>query len=206
MSAKDALEQCRHVWDDEIDYAETLRDRRKLFTGALVIAAGLGVFRIDLHVDEGQIRTISSDVALLALKVFVVAAGLLFATGAYFLFRSSKRKGDDVSAPRRASELLELSDDEVDLMCKPGTQDPAAIRLRIEKLRVATLRLAAANRRISENIKTGASLIALGYACLTVCAGIYTLGRDDGAGGSEEVLKETGGMDDGCNRGTEATN
>ncbi len=193
MGANDVLNQVEKQWDDQVEYAETLRDRRKQFTAMLVVAVGLGAFRVDLHVDPDQIVSISNPTMRWWLKLCVIISGISFASGAFYLFRSGHKSE---KSPRRASELLEFTDEEIiEIMNQPDGSS-VSVGLRVWKTRLAVLQLSAGNRRISDNIKKGSAFVAAGYALLAVCATLYVLGRNPGINTLSETVDTEGGIAD----------
>lgn len=173
MSCKEAFHICEYRWKDEVEYAETLRDRRKLWTTLLVVAVGLGVFRMDLHVDPEHVPVIRNIAVVWFIKLSVAAALAFFFFGAIHLFSSGQK---DNVASKRASELLELNDLELDGLAQADDEEISTWFM-IEKLRAATDKLHDANRRVSRKLKFAGVLILVGYGLLTINAVVYTLGR-----------------------------
>lgn len=175
MAVQEAYEICEYRWKDEVEYAETLRERRKLLTTVMIVAIGLGMFRVDMYIDPSEVSAITNPAVKNFMKICVILAVFSYFVGSIYLFKGSQN-GED--APRRASELLELSDEEVDNLSQQ--ENNLSVSLKTEKLRAATLSLSGANRRVSKNLKLAGFLIGMGYAFLTVNALAYTLFRVDG--------------------------
>ncbi len=175
MAAQDVLDHVRMRWDDEVEYAETLRQRRKVFMTALALVVGIGIFQIDFHVSPDEVVAISNPWYRVGVKLILLTAVGLFVVGAFWLFRSGRNPDSTVS---RASELLELDDPEVrSMVASEQANDPSTI-IRIKKFKLATLSLEASNRRVSRNLRRGSFLIGMGYLCLILAVGVYTLTRD----------------------------
>ena len=172
MGCKEAYEICQHRWQDEVDYAETLRERRKLYTTLLVVAVSFGVFRIDLYVDPNHVAVINHPAAIWFMKICTIGASVPLFISVIWLYSSGQK---DENTPKRASEYLELSAEEIDQLIIE--EEDVSMRFKIERLRRATLELSDGNRRISSNLKLAAVLIGSGYALLTIHLVAYILFR-----------------------------
>jgi hypothetical protein len=85
-NARLAFEQTLLLWEDEVAYAETLRDKRKTYSTGLVILAGLGIFRLAWTRKPDEVPAIDSDATRLILKCVLTFALGCFLLSAYFLF------------------------------------------------------------------------------------------------------------------------
>mgnify|MGYP000876573951 CR=1 FL=1 len=68
-SADRVFKSARMVWDDAVAYAESLRDRRRLFTTALTIVAGIGIFRLGWFRSDRDVPAIPDISLRYAIKV-----------------------------------------------------------------------------------------------------------------------------------------
>lgn len=84
-NAKQGLEQIELLWNDQVRFADELRDKRRTYTAVLVLLGGLGVFRISPFRDPVAVPVLSPELN----RVVAVIVGLalsLFLIGAYLLY------------------------------------------------------------------------------------------------------------------------
>ncbi len=190
MSAKDVYEHTRDAWQDEIEYAETLRGRRNIFSTGLMVITGLGVFQLSPFIDEDKEFVIQNPSVRWLITILILLALTLVVVGAYRLYTSGPRSmeereieesleqedGNEPMKIRRASELLQLRPDEEEAMVVSEGGGDAAWMMRAKKLQLSVSVLKAANRRVSNRIKSAGVLISLGFLALVAAVAVYTVG------------------------------
>jgi hypothetical protein len=85
-NARLAHEQTVLLWEDEVAFAETLRDKRRTYSTGLVILVGLGVFRLAWTKDPSHVPALDSWAVRQVLKGIVGLALLCFLASAYFMY------------------------------------------------------------------------------------------------------------------------
>lgn len=80
-----ALSQCQQAWDDAVDHARSLTEKRKLYATILAVLAGLGLFRVQFSVAPNEIPAMGPLTAWTARSCLLTAMGLTV-VGVYFLF------------------------------------------------------------------------------------------------------------------------
>ncbi len=78
-------EQVKMQWDDQVEYAETLRDRRKTGSSLLAVLVGIGIVRFQLYVKKDE-TLVLAGAGLYLLRVLMTMSSSCFIFGAYFLF------------------------------------------------------------------------------------------------------------------------
>lgn len=161
-------------WQDEIEYAETLRERRKLYTTLLILIVGLGVFRIELYGDPSDLRVVPGWTVWCVKACIILAMPCLFLSVRKLFKGGSVKKSSDYTKTR-ASEFIDLSQDEVEALHQGEIHPESALMLKTLRIREATEHLAAANRAVSENLKAGAFRLFLSCLLLMTAVLLYTI-------------------------------
>lgn len=73
------------IWDDQVDYAATLREKRRNTSTLLAILIGLGVFRLEIHQKPAG-ALIMTGMQLSLFRWALLVAVICFAFGIYFLY------------------------------------------------------------------------------------------------------------------------
>lgn len=192
MGAQHVFEQTQLRWDQEVEYAETLRTRRKLYSAALALVTGLGVFQLNTYKpDEAEFavhaveaRILIALLGLLALSLFLVGAYHLSTRGAM----SKEEKGEmsmmlgiDLDRfPRlarrlrvpRASRTLDLTGEAEDALIAADIDTGELIRAK--SMEISTRLLVASNNRVSNRIRRAGFCIGLGYVTIATIIVIHT--------------------------------
>ncbi len=85
-SDEHVYEQIRMLWDDQVAYAESLREGRKTMSSLLLVMVGIGIFRMELFREPGSTVPTVSEGALLGIRVCFTVAIMSFLLAAYFMF------------------------------------------------------------------------------------------------------------------------
>ncbi|MBO6740281.1 MAG: hypothetical protein JJ916_10510 [Phycisphaerales bacterium] len=154
-------------WDDEVEYAETLRDRRKMYTTLLALIVGLGVFKIELYADPKFIQ-VKPDITIGFVKTFIFFAVICLITSVHYLFKGGTIRKASGYTKTRASEYADISNDEVKALHQGEIHPESALMLKTQLRRLATYELAQANRTVSEHLKMGAFWLGATFLCLVL--------------------------------------
>lgn len=79
------FEQARLQWQDQVSYAETIRDKRRLYATFVALVAGLGLFRIQWFRGATEVPVVSGW-AWQVLVGLLTGALLLLGGSVYYLF------------------------------------------------------------------------------------------------------------------------
>lgn len=86
QNAKEVHEQYWVVWQDQVEFAETLREKRKLYSAAIAIVAALGVFRLSWTRNINEVPAILHAEVEFALKIVLAGALAVLLVGAHKLY------------------------------------------------------------------------------------------------------------------------
>lgn len=200
------------LWEDQVDYAQTLRVKRQTYSTALVVVAGLGLFKLEWFRHRDSVPTLGVAGQWVVVGLLVVAL-IAFFFGAYALFteRAILRprlarmiglgdaakgwlprfgwsvEGEDSLVKRdslseRAIAALTLSAEEQELVTDASPED--GWRVRTQRLRLAYERLTLANRRVGQRINLGLLFIFVRYfvVALTIISYGFMVARSTGNG------------------------
>lgn len=189
----------RELWNAEVDYADTLRERRKLIASSLLVIVAAGVINVYLgNGDPTATGTPFPGVWYTIYRGTLTASILVFLAGAWFLYTSHKTirpllaaslmcplyfqisdrpyfRWDGNKVKRRASEKLDLPPEIWDLLSKLPTE--VAESWLLESRDTAYRDLHTANRRVSGRLRSGGLCVFLGYFGLVVSFVVYTWGQ-----------------------------
>lgn len=168
-------DQIEYLLDDQVSYADSLRDSRRTAGGLLLLVIGIGIFRFDLFRPESHVLVVPVWSAWV-IRAFVALALLAFLAGAYFIYserafhhefrKKTKGSGGALSVLYLRQKVLD------DFR---GKQSPTeTMKMKTDGLRLAYTRLRDANRRVRQRIAIGTLLLFLGLGCLSVAFGLYT--------------------------------
>lgn len=73
------------LWEDQVEFAKTLVERRRVLSTVLAVIVGLGIFRIDLFRSSGD-KLVVCEESLLAIRASLTLSCLFFGLGGYLLF------------------------------------------------------------------------------------------------------------------------
>ncbi|HBS29626.1 MAG TPA: hypothetical protein DEB06_09305 [Phycisphaerales bacterium] len=79
------------LWDDQVEYAQTLRDKRKTYSTGLLVIAGLGLFRLEWYRHAHLVPVISSPWVDVTLRLLLTMVAVVFVMAAYFMY--TERRG-----------------------------------------------------------------------------------------------------------------
>lgn len=79
------MEQWLQVWQDQVEHAQSLRDRRKIYAGLLTVLVGFGFFRVQLFRSKDAVPTVDPG-SLVAIKWIATFSLVCLLIGAYWLF------------------------------------------------------------------------------------------------------------------------
>lgn len=85
-SDEHVYEQIRMLWDDQVAYAQSLREGRRTMSSLLLVIVGIGIFRMELfRAPEATVPTVGEG-ALLGIRVCFTVAIVCFLLAAYFMY------------------------------------------------------------------------------------------------------------------------
>ncbi len=182
------------MWREQVDYAQVLREKRKLYTAALVVFGSVGLFRLALRQPENLVPVVPSW-ADWVIRVLGVCSLVSMIASALYLYTErpvvravlshvSKRlleKADQQAqdwglppfkeafrAAGRASDVLQLDDDTVEMLLNAPEHEVWLMRR--DRLVFAYERLRWANTRVNARIRIG--VVFLGVAFLLILASV----------------------------------
>lgn len=85
-NAKQVHDQYWLVWQDQVEFAETLREKRRLYATAIALVAALGVFRLSWSRNTSEVPAIPSITVEVALKVVLALSLMILLAGAHKLY------------------------------------------------------------------------------------------------------------------------
>lgn len=198
MSAKDLYEHIDRSWDEESQYAETLRSRRNVLGSAFVVATGFGAFQLTplMSADATHAVTIAwirwtvTAMLIAAMVTFLIAGYLLFVRGEESATeRKIRKQAHDIYGRsfsiRRASEYWTLSPEEEAAIMASAPPGEGSIgradseigwTIRAKKMEFGLRYLSAANRRVSNRIKAGWFWVATGFILLVLAIAFQSVG------------------------------
>ncbi|MFN4841013.1 MAG: hypothetical protein ACK48N_09935 [Planctomyces sp.] len=177
-NARLIFEQTMMLWSDQVDYASTLRDKRRTYAAGLALLAGFGVFRISFNEPAGEITTMVPW-ASVVLRIIVILAGIAFLVATIYLFTErglfarGQKASENLGAGERAISLASIPRSAVDRVLAAETT--LVWRYRDAKLRAAILALSTRNRRVSRRIDLGVFWMIAGYSLVLFAFMWYTL-------------------------------
>jgi hypothetical protein len=86
QNAKEVHEQYWVVWQDQVEFAETLREKRKLYSAAIALVAALGVFRLSWTRNINEVPAIQHATVEFSLKAILAGALVILLIGAHKLY------------------------------------------------------------------------------------------------------------------------
>lgn len=160
-SATSLHDQAQYLLDDEVSYATSLRDARRTLSGLLVLAVGVGVFRLELFRAPGEILVLPMWSAWTVRGLFSLAfVFVLFA--AYFIYTErdiTVELADDTAIddpPRPKGSALSVLYLKEEVLNQFFAKSPIEVmRMRTEGLRLAYIRLKDRNRRVRRRTAKG---------------------------------------------------
>jgi hypothetical protein len=84
-NARLIFEQTMMLWSDQVEYASTLRDKRRTYAAGLALLAGFGVFRVSFNEPAGEVAALMPW-ASVVLRIVVIFAGIAFLIATVYLF------------------------------------------------------------------------------------------------------------------------
>ena len=79
------FEHVKCLWDDQVDLAQTLMEKRKTISTTLAIVVGLGFFRVQFSQNANDVPSLQAE-ALLTVQILLTCAIVAIMCGAYLLF------------------------------------------------------------------------------------------------------------------------
>lgn len=202
--AEQTLDHVRMLWDDAVGYAETLREKRKLYSTGIALILGIGVFRVSWYRSVRDVSAIADPTIELCIKLLVTVALTMLGIAAWHMFterpvfrrwavrriaRMNFRAARiaarsrllawnrfDTRRHQRASTHMDIPSDVMDRLeeFSPGQ----LMRIRAERIRTAYARLVQANDRVNRRIMRGVVWMGLSFAVFGIAAVWYSFSID----------------------------
>ena len=167
-SSRLLFEQAKYLLDDEIGYAESLRETRKTTSTLLAIVLGLGFFKITFFGSEKDLVLLvpvwayylSATILTLAVAVLLYGAWLLFSERSFRFLPPPPRHALEIGKSSAALAVLDI--DRPYRKALEQSSPLFTVRVKTLVLQLAYNRLATANRRVRYRIDLGRKAIFLG--------------------------------------------
>ncbi len=199
-NAEQLLEQFRMLWEDAAAYADTIRDKRKLYAAGIALILGVGVLRVSWYRTTRDVSAIDSALVEFAIKALVSGALAALAAAAWNLFterpvlrrtvvgviarrsfRLARRAARsallgwnrfDTLPFQRASTRLDLPSDILENLER--LQPSELMLIRALSLREAYSRLVDANERVNRRIMRGVVWMGVSFGLFGIAAVWYS--------------------------------
>lgn len=199
-NAQRLYEVFRMLWDDPVAYADTLRDKRKLYSAGIAVLFGFGTFRLAWYRNLNEVPIVQNWLVfgllqfllILVMAVALAAAYFLYAEGSiirlwaahrfrslrlherwpFRQFQSTWGSMADHDDRGRAISAIDMGVAESERWID-APQDEVWTD-RAWKLRDAYEDLLTANNRVNARIKTSVALLVTSYAILFVSVCVYS--------------------------------
>ncbi|MFA6043568.1 MAG: hypothetical protein WC718_01165 [Phycisphaerales bacterium] len=199
-NAQRLYEVFRMLWDDQVAYADTLRDKRKLYSAGIAVLFGFGTFRLAWYRNLNEVPIVRDWLVFGLLQFLLVLVMAIALAAAYFLytegsmirlwaarrfpalrlherwpfrqFQSTWGSMADHDDRGRAISAIDMGVAESERWID-APQDEVWTD-RAWKLRDAYEDLLTANNRVNARIKTSVALLVTSYAILFVAVCVYS--------------------------------
>ncbi|MFM9957685.1 MAG: hypothetical protein ACKVZJ_06395 [Phycisphaerales bacterium] len=174
-SAQSLHDQALFLLEDEISYANALRESRKTATTLIALMVGVGIFKLDLYRDPGQELAVP-PVAWWWIRACFCSALLGVLLGAYFIYteRGWDREFSQTSDGGKKGGALSILFLSPTVLKEYHEKGPIEVmRMRTDGIRFAYSRLRDANRRVRKRIAIGTMLVILSLAFVLVGFVLY---------------------------------
>jgi hypothetical protein len=202
--AKLLYEQAEYLLNDEIGFANSLRDTRRTSAGLVAVVVGIGIFRLDLFGSmSGELR-LSAWIVLSICGLLTIAAGFILG-GLWLIYtdrpigyrkkmeRDLERDGHEVPTLEQGKGSAALAVLDIDSRWRRILRkaEPSLVyQAKAFIFGLAYRRLAKANRRVRERIIRGRTLVFWALICVMLAFVLYIWGASLRGTGRESIEKD----------------